>query len=60
MIVKVKGAGIKLAGKWKFRGQTAEIDKQEYEVNKEYVEVIQEDEKSVSKGKKKNQTPEGE
>lgn len=43
MIVKVKGAGVKLAGKWCFVNETAEIDKEEYEANKEYVEVIQED-----------------
>lgn len=43
MIVKVKGVGVKLAGKWCFKNQTAEIGKEEYENNKEYVEVIQED-----------------
>lgn len=43
MIVKVKGAGVKLAGKWCFINETAEISKEEYENNKEYVEVIQED-----------------
>ena len=43
MIVKVKGVGVKLAGKWCFKNQTAEISKEEYEDNKEYVEIIQED-----------------
>ena len=43
MIVKVKGAGVKLAGKWHFKNQIAEISKEEYENNKEYIEVIQED-----------------
>lgn len=43
MIVKVKGVGVKLAGKWCFVNETAEINKEEYENNKEYVEVIQED-----------------
>lgn len=43
MIVKVKGVGVKLAGKWRFKNETAEISKEEYENNKEYVEVIQED-----------------
>lgn len=43
MIVKVKGAGVKLAGKWCFKNETVEISKEEYKNNKEYVEVIQED-----------------
>lgn len=43
MIVKVKGVGVKLAGKWCFINETAEISKEEYENNKEYVEIIQED-----------------
>ena len=43
MIVKVKGVGVKLAGKWCFKNQTAEISKEEYENNKEYVEIIQKD-----------------
>lgn len=54
MIVKVKGAGVKLAGKWCFKDEATEVNKEEYEENKEYVEVIQEDKKQeVTKNTKK-------
>lgn len=43
MIVKVKGKGVKLSGKWCFKGEEAEIDEVEYEKNKEYVDIIKED-----------------
>ncbi len=49
MIVKVKGAGVKLAGKWCFINETAEISKEEYENNKEYVEIIEADKKVTAK-----------
>lgn len=56
MIVKVKGVGVKLAGKWCFINETAEISKEEYENNKEYVEIIQEDipESENSEGEQNN------
>lgn len=60
MIVKVKGAGVKLAGKWCFVNETAEIDKAEYETNKEYVEVLENDEKKILKDKKDKSKLEGE
>lgn len=40
MVVRVKDAGVKLAGKWCFVNDIAEIDEQEYLKNREYVEVI--------------------
>lgn len=43
MIVKVKGKGVKLSGKWCFKNEEAEIDEVEYEKNKEYVDIIKED-----------------
>lgn len=43
MIVQVKGKGVKLSGKWCFKGEEAEIDEIEYEKNKEYVDIIKED-----------------
>lgn len=49
MIVKVMGAGVKLAGKWRFKGETAEINKEEYERNKDFVEIMEEDRKQVLK-----------
>jgi len=42
MIVKVKEAGLKLAGKWHFINEIVEISSEEYKDNKEYVEVIEE------------------
>lgn len=39
--VKVKGVGVKLAGKWSFKGDVVEITSEEYEKNKEYVDVIE-------------------
>lgn len=38
--VKVKGPAIKLQGQWKFKGETAKIEQEEYIANKEYLEVI--------------------
>lgn len=50
MKVKVTGAGLKLAGKWHFIDEIVEINKEEYERNKDYVEVVEEN---------NNQNPEG-
>lgn len=38
--VKVKGPAIKLQGQWRFKGETAKIEQEEYIANKEYLEVI--------------------
>ena len=40
--VRVKGEGVKLANRWCFINDEAIIDKEEYEKNKEYVDVIEE------------------
>lgn len=40
MLVKVKGRGVKLAGRWYFKNQEAEIDEKEYEANIEYLDII--------------------
>lgn len=39
--VRVKGEGVKLANKWCFIGDEVIIDEEEYEKNKEYVDVIE-------------------
>lgn len=46
--VKVKGVGVKLAGKWRFKCDVTEITNKEYEENKEYVDVIE----VIEEGKK--------
>ena len=55
--VKVKGEGVKLANKWCYINDEAIIDEQEYEKNKEYVDVIE-----IIKESKEGQgeNPEGE
>ena len=40
--VRVKGEGVKLANKWCFINEEATIDLEEYEINKEYVDIIEE------------------
>lgn len=40
--VRVKGEGVKLANKWCFINEEATIDLEEYERNKEYVDIIEE------------------
>ena len=44
--VRVKGEGVKLANRWCFINDEAIIDKEEYEKNKEYVDIIEEIEES--------------
>lgn len=46
MLVKVKGKGVKLNGIWKYKDETAEINDEEYEVNKEYVDILEDEETS--------------
>ena len=40
--VRVKGEGVKLANKWCFINEEATIDLDEYEKNKDYVDIIEE------------------
>ena len=40
--VRVKGEGVKLANKWCFINEEAIIDLEEYEKNKDYVDIIEE------------------
>lgn len=47
MKVQVKGVGVKLAGKWCYKGDIAEITEKEYEFNKEYLEVLEGEKKST-------------
>ena len=42
--VRVKGEGVKLANKWCYINDEAIIDEEEYERNKEYVDIIKDDE----------------
>ena len=44
MLVKVKGKGVKLNGIWKYKDETAEISDKEYEANKEYVDILEDEE----------------
>ena len=44
MLVKVKGKGVKLNGIWKYKNEEAEISETEWEENKEYVDIIKDDE----------------
>jgi len=44
MLVKVKGKGVKLNGIWTFKGEEAVIDEKQYEKNKEFVDIIQDEE----------------
>lgn len=46
MLVKVKGKGVKLNGIWKYKDETAEISDEEYEANKEYVDILEDEETS--------------
>lgn len=41
MKVQVKGIGVKLAGKWCYKGDIAEITEQEYNENEEYLVVLE-------------------
>lgn len=43
MLVKVKGKGVKLSGKWCYKNEEAEINEVEYEENKEYLDIVKED-----------------
>ena len=53
MLVKVRGKGVKLNGIWKYKNEEAEISETEWEENKEYVDIIKDDEgeKLPQKGK---------
>lgn len=44
MKVKVKEEGIKLNGTWKFKGEEAVIDEEQYEKNKDFLDIIEDDE----------------
>ena len=44
MLVKVKGKGIKLNGKWCYKNEEVIIDEAEWEENKEYVDIIKDEE----------------
>jgi len=39
--VRVKGEGVKLANRWCFINDEAIIDEEEFEKNKEYVDIIE-------------------
>lgn len=47
--VRVKGPAIKLAGVWKFKGEEATIEQEEYKANEKYLDLlsgeVQEDKK---------------
>lgn len=44
MKVRVKEEGIKLNGTWKFQGEEAVIDEEQYEKNKEFIDIIEDEE----------------
>jgi len=44
MKVKVKEEGIKLNGTWKFKGEEAVIDEEQYEKNKDFLDIIEDEE----------------
>ena len=44
MKVKVKGKGVKLNGIWIYKGEEAIIDEEQYEENKEFVDIIEDEE----------------
>lgn len=44
MKVKVKGKGVKLNGVWIYKGEEAIIDEEQYEENKEFVDIIEDEE----------------
>lgn len=44
MKVRVKEEGIKLNGVWKFKGEEAIIDEEQYERNKDFVDIIEDEE----------------
>lgn len=58
--VKVNGPGVKLANKWCYIGDEAIIDEEEYERNKEYVDVIEEIEEPQTEQEKNEENPEEE
>lgn len=46
MLVRIKGKGLKLNGKWCYKGAEVEIEETEYEKNKDYLDVIEEDDRT--------------
>lgn len=44
MLVKVKGKGVKLNGIWTYKGEEAVIDEEQYEKNKEFLDIIEDEE----------------
>lgn len=44
MIVRVKGKGVKLNGKWYYKNDEAVIDETEYQENKNFVDIIKDEE----------------
>lgn len=44
MKVKVREEGIKLNGVWKFKGEEAVIDEEQYERNKDFIDIIEDEE----------------
>ncbi len=49
--VRVKGPGVKLNNKWCYIGDEATIDEQEYEKNKDYIDIIEEIEEQETEAK---------
>ena len=44
MLVRVRGKGVKLNGVWKYKNEEVEIDEIEFEENKEYLDIIKDEE----------------
>lgn len=44
MLVRVRGKGVKLNGKWCYKNDEAVIDEVEYENNKDFVDIIDDEE----------------
>lgn len=44
MLVKVKGKGVKLNGIWTYKGEEAVIDEEQYDKNKDYLDIIEDEE----------------
>lgn len=44
MKVKVREEGIKLNGTWKFKGEEAVIEEEQYEKNKDFLDIIEDEE----------------
>lgn len=44
MIVRVKGKGVKLSGKWCYKNDEAVIDEVEYQENKDFIDIIKDEE----------------